>query len=328
MRITVLGAGIIGLACADELLRRGHDVTVVDPAPGSGASYAAAGMLTPSAELWHGEEALLSLGQRSLALWPGFADRLGVGLHQGGTLLVGLDSGDRQLVRRQTGLLSGLGHRTEVVEPADIEPRVSTRTTAGAWLPDEPSVDPRSVVAALLRRVPVVAEAPESSEVTVVATGARLPAPYDGLLRMRGVRGEIVRAHSDDPPEVVVRGWVRGRPIYVVPRASGEVVLGATMEEHDSAPVVTVGGIARLLADARELVPGLETAVFLEAMARDRPATTDNLPAVGPTHVPGVLLAGGHFRHGVLLAPLTAQLIAHHIETGSVDPVTDPRRFP
>lgn len=323
MRIRVLGAGIIGLACADELLRRGHDVDVVDPSPGRGASHAAAGMLTPAAEVWHGEEALLDLGRRSLALWPAFAARLGVELSAGGTLLIGYDAGDARLLARQLALLERLGTPAEAVEPT-IEPGLSPRVVAGALLPDDPSVDPRAVVGALLQRVPIGARE-GTPEVTVVATGARLPAPLTGSVR--GVRGEVARLRCADPPSRVVRGWVRGRPVYLVPRPGGEVVVGATMEEHDGPPEVSVGGLLRLLADARELVPALEAATFVEAIARDRPATPDHLPLVGPTGHPGLVVAGGHFRHGVLLAPLTAAAVADHLETGVVDPVMDPRRF-
>jgi glycine oxidase len=192
-------------------------------------------------------------------------------------------------------------------------------------LRDDHSVDPREALTALLARTPVVAETTAPCDVTVVATGARLPEPFTHLVR--GVRGEIVRARGDSLPAHTVRGWVHGDPVYVVPRASGEVVIGATSEEHDTAPVVTVGGVARLLQSARELVPGLDRAEFTEAIARDRPGTADNLPLVGPTDVDDVVVAAGHYRHGVLLAPLTAQLVADHIETGYVEPALDPRRL-
>ncbi|WP_248580670.1 FAD-dependent oxidoreductase [Nocardioides sp. InS609-2] len=326
MRVLVRGAGIIGLACADELLRRGHDVQVVDPAPGRGASYAAAGMLSPAAEVWHGEEALLGFGMRSLALWPTLAERLGVPLRCGGSLLVGHDAGDVQLVERQVSLLQGLGADATRLTSRDLrdrEPRLSARVVGGALLADDLSVDPRAVVAALLSRVPVQPEA-TTADVTVLATGTRLPTPYSRLVR--GVRGEILRARTEDPPERVVRGWVQGEPVYVVPRDGGEVVIGATSEEHDGDPVVTLGGVLRLLGAARTLLPELERAELVEALARDRPGTADNLPLVGPTHEPGVLLAAGHFRHGVLLAPLTARLIADHLESGHVEPALDPRR--
>jgi glycine oxidase len=312
VRIKILGAGIIGLAVADEVLRRGHQVTVVDPAPGSGASYAAAGMLSPSAELWHGEEDLLRLGHASLALWPEYADRLDVPLRTGGTVLTGHDAGDRQQVARQVVLLEKHGATVERLEGG------------AAFLPDEASVDPRAVTAALLARVPVVAADPGTDhDVTVLATGSVLPAPYGSLVR--GVRGEILRVRTVDPPATTVRGWVHGDPVYLVPRASGEVVVGATSEEHDESPVVTAGGVLRLLTAARMLWPALDRAELVETIARDRPGTADNLPLVGPAG-DGVVLAAGHYRHGVLLAPLTARLVADHLETGAVDPALDPRR--
>jgi glycine oxidase len=114
-----------------------------------------------------------------------------------------------------------------------------------------------------------------------------------------------------------------------VPRASGEVVVGATSEEHDQPPVVTAGGVRRLLGAARYLWPALDRAGLVEAVARDRPGTADNLPLVGPAGhgADDVVLAAGHYRHGVLLAPLTARLVADHLETGAVDPDLDPRRI-
>jgi glycine oxidase len=330
MRVRILGAGIIGLACADELVRRGHSVSLDDPAPGRGASHAAAGMLSPAGELWHGETDVFDLGRRSLALWPAFAERIGVHLKQEGTLLAAVDSGDLQEVDRRAALLADLGVEARLLSGRELlalEPRLG-RVTGGALLPDDHSVDPREVVAALLARLEV---APSSGyEVTVVATGARLPVPFAHLVRP--VRGEIVRVHTDDPPARTVRGWVRGEEVYAVPRAlrdgRAEVVIGATSEEHDSPPVATVGGISRLLDAARELLPGLERAELVEAIARDRPATADHLPLIGPTDVDGVVLAAGHYRHGVLLAPLTAVLVADHLETGRVEPAVDPRRRP
>lgn len=330
-RVRVLGAGIVGLAVAEELLQRGHVVEVVDPAPGSGASYAAAGMLSPVGELWHGEGSLHRLGRASARLWPAYAERLGVRL-QHGTLLVAADAGDLAQVDRQVALATrhgdeatGLGRR----ELLRAEPGLG-RVAGGARLPGDHSVDPRAVVAALRDRVPVrAAPTPDTDgppDVTVVATGASLPAPYARLVR--GVRGEILRLRLEtgDLPTHTIRAWVRGEQVYVVPRAGGEVVVGATQEEHDAPAVVTAGGVWRLLDAARRLLPALDRAVFVEATARDRPGTVDNLPLVGPTRTPGVLLAAGHFRHGVLLAPLTARLIADHVETGLVEPALDPRR--
>lgn len=331
MRIRVLGAGIVGLSVADELIRRGHDVTVVDPDPGNGASHAAAGMLSPAGELWHGEEHLFRLGRESVKLWPEFAARLGVHVHQRGTLLVGADAGDVRVIDRQVELLNAHGIAAEPLTRAELlarEPGLG-RIAGGALLADDHSVNPREVVAALLARVPVVSTPSGDADVTVVATGARLPEPFTDLVRP--VRGEIVRVRTTQPMEGVVRGLANGRSVYLVPRmpvnGEAEVVIGATSQEHDAPPVPTVEGVFSLLEAARELVPAIDRATFVEAIARDRPGTRDNLPLIGPSGVDGVVLAAGHFRHGVMLAPLTARLIADHIAAGSVDAAVDPRRF-
>jgi glycine oxidase len=326
MRVDVLGAGIVGLTVAEELARRGHCVAVVDREPAAGASYAAAGMLSPAAEVWHGEEDILRLGLASLDLWPSLAGRIGVELRRSGTLLVGYDAGDLQQVERQAALLHRHGHAVDLLGRAGVrsaEPTLA-RVAGGALLPAEASIDPRAVCEALLDRVSLRGTARPDAEVTVVATGSSLPEPWSGLVS--GVRGEILRLRSDDPPRRTVRGWVGGEAVYLVPRGDGRVVLGATSEAHAAPPVVTAGGALRLLAAARALWPALDRAELVEGTARDRPATADGLPLVGPSGVDGVVLAAGHYRHGVLLAPLTAQLVADHLETGRVDPVLDPRR--
>jgi glycine oxidase len=295
-------------------------------------------MLSPASELWHGETEVFDLGRRSLALWPAFAARLGVHLEERGTLLAAVDAGDLQEVDRRLKLLADLGVEAQPLSGSELralEPGLGA-VSGGALLPHDHAVDPREVVRALLARLSsgfeTGASAPSSTsvDVTVLATGSRLPEPFAHLVRP--VRGEIVRVRSDDPPARTVRGWVRGEEVYAVPRprrdGPAEVVIGATSEEHDAPPVATLGGVSRLLDAARELLPGLERAELVEAIARDRPATADHLPLIGPTDVDGVVLAAGHYRHGVLLAPLTAQLVADHLETGLVEPAVDPRRRP
>lgn len=329
MRVHVLGAGIVGLACADELVARGHDVAVVDPAPGSGASAVAAGMLSPGGEAWYGEPDVHRLGVASARLWPAYAARLGVPLHDRGTLVVGHDAADRHDVERQAAVLATLGVDVDVltsVQVRRLEPALG-RVAGGLALRDR-AVDPRAVVASLLRRLGERLDPgppPTDADVVVVATGSRLPAPWTALVR--GVRGEVVRLRTDDPPRHVVRGWVAGEPVYAVPRSGGEVVVGATVEEHDTGPVPTAGGVLRLLRAARVLLPSLDRAEVLGCEARDRPATADHLPLIGPTSDPRTFLAAGHFRHGVLLAPLTAQLLADAVEGADPDPAVDPRRL-
>lgn len=333
MRVRVLGAGIVGLACADELLRRGHDVTVVDPRPGAGASHVAAGMLTPGAEAWYGEEETFALGVESAALWPSYASRLGVELDTVGTLLVGRDAGDADQVVRRGDLLRGWGRDVAVLSGAEVRRREPTlaRVQAGLLLSDR-AVDPRTVLASLTRRlagrvVPAAADDPTAPpEVTVVATGHRLPPPHTALVR--GVRGEIlVLRPGARVPRHVVRGWVAGEEVYVVPRADGRLVVGATSEEHDGEARVTAGGVLRLLRAARVLLPCIDRAELLETSARNRPATPDHLPVVGPGFAPGQWVVGGAFRHGVLLAPLLARLLADSVEGAAPRPALDPGRF-
>ncbi|MDN5744415.1 MAG: FAD-dependent oxidoreductase [Nocardioidaceae bacterium] len=326
-RVDVLGGGIVGLSVAEELTRRGHDVVVIDPEPASGASYAAAGMLSPGTETWHGEEEILRLGRASLDLWPELASRLGVTLRPGGTVLVGYDGGDLQQVERQAALLSRFDHPVEMLDRAAVrqhEPSLG-RVAGGVLVSGEASLDPRAVCAALLGRVRWRGQPRDEVDCTVVATGSTLPAPWSRWVH--GVRGEILRLRSDDPPRRTVRGWVGGETVYLVPRDDGGVVLGASTETHSAPPVLTAGNVVRLLAAGRVLWPALDRAELVEGTARNRPATSDGRPLVGPSGVDGYLLAAGHYRHGVLLAPLTARLIADHLETGVVDPALDPRRL-
>lgn len=335
MRVHVLGAGIVGLSCADELLRRGHEVTVVDRAPGSGASGVAAGMLTPAGEAWAGEQETFALGVEAAALWPAHAARLEVPLHEHGTLLAGLDAGDVREVERRWALLRTWGLEVDLVDAAEVrrlEPTLS-RVGAGLLL-DDRAADPRAVLEALLRRLrshprgALVPERPaQTPDATLLATGWRLPVPHRHLVR--GVRGEVLvlRPERGCAPTRVVRAWVAGEQVYLVPRPDGRLVVGATSEEHDGPAAVTAGGVLRLLRATRALAPALDGAALLETAAGNRPATPDHLPLLGPSGVTGEWLAAGTFRHGVLLSPLVARVLADQFEGAAVRPALDPRRF-
>lgn len=347
LRVVVIGGGIIGLACADELARSGHDVRVCDPAPGSGATYAAAGMLAPAGEAWFGQEPLLRLGQDSLARWPGFAESLqersGVDLElrATGTLLVAADRDDLAEVRRACDLLRRAGVRVDDLDRAALraeEPALTSRVVGGAVLPDDQQVNPTLVTKALLTVLGdrVVRSAAEPAGLGVVLSdGAQLPADVvllatgaDRLPRVRPVRGEIIRVLAPDPPRRMIRARLHGEQVYVVPRRGGEVLIGATEQEHARGdPVPTVGGVARLLEAGRALLPGLDTAELLEITARDRPGSPDNGPVIGPVPADGPsrrLVAGGHYRGGVLLAPVTAAVVRAHVERLPVPDVARP----
>ena len=339
LRVIVIGGGIVGLACADELVRAGHNVRLFDPAPASGATYAAAGMLAPGGEAWFGEEALLRLGMDSLERWPAYAaaleERSGlhVDLREAGTLLVAGDRDDLAEVHRASALLEASGVRAEELDRRALrraEPTLSGRVAGGVLLPGDCHVNPRRVACALLAvlgdRVARHRATPVADGV-VLADGTRLPADVVvlatgavGMPHVRPVRGEVVRVRSRDAPTRVLRARVHGERVYVVPRAGGEVVIGATEEEHPAGagtPLPTVGGVARLLETARALLPGLDTAELVEVVARDRPGSPDNGPLIGPVPSPGparVLVAGGHHRGGVLLAPVTAATLRAHVD--------------
>ncbi|HSV38938.1 MAG TPA: FAD-dependent oxidoreductase [Nocardioidaceae bacterium] len=315
MKVTVAGGGIVGLTCAWWLVEAGHDVRVYDPRPGQGATFAAAGMVAPAGEAWFGEEPLLRLGLASAALWPDFAQRLGVRFERTGTVLAGRDSSDVAVLQRSVELLRSLGQTVGMA----AEPTLSDRICGTAFLPDDGVVNPREVTAALLRLLGdrVVRTVAPDADLLLCCTGA------DAHPVIHRVRGEILRVRADDPPSHVIRGLVHGDPVYVVPRGHGELVIGATSESHPGPPVVTVGGIARLLNSARSLLPSLETAEVLEALARDRPCTPDNGPLVGFLSDREVI-AAGHYRGGVLLAPITAAAVLALIEGGEPPPEIRP----
>lgn len=345
MKVAVIGAGIVGLACAEELVRAGHDVRLFDPDPGAGATRAAAGMLAPAGEAWHGETELLRLGVASARLWPQYAARLhaasglDVDLRTAGTLLVGQDHDDLQQVRRTLEVLEaeGLAFRELDRREAGAEEPTLSRVAGAALLPDNLNVNPRRVVRALLHllgeRVVRARATPGdvgvrvadctrvACDAVVVATGVEARALVPAV---RPVKGETIRLRAADPPTRVLRARVHGEPVYVVPRAGGEVVVGASEEEHDTEPAANLGTVVRLLHAARTLVPGLETSAVLEITARHRPGTPDNGPLIGPVDGPGPvrrILAVGHYRGGVLLAPLTAQVVRAHVEGAEVPAV-------
>lgn len=355
MRVAVIGGGVIGLACARELVASGHTVAVFDADPARGATHAAAGMLSPAGEAWHGEGSLLRLGLASAAMWAEYAERLstssGIDIdhRDAGTLLVGKDRDDLSVALRTMDLLAGHGVETEQLGPDELlvrEPTLSNRVAGGLFLPGDHSVNPRRVAAALLAGIgerltrsnakPHVVDgvcrgvvtdrgSTQASDVVIVATGHRLDELIPGTRRLvRPVRGEIIRARTDDPPSRTLRARIHGRPVYVVPRAHGEVVIGATSEEHAGEPTPTVGGVLRLLEDARALVPTLDAAGILDVTCRSRPGTPDNGPLVGPSSTPGLLMAGGHYRAGILLAPITASAVRAYVEGGDVPDVARP----
>ncbi|MEV0426112.1 glycine oxidase ThiO [Micromonospora sp. NPDC050495] len=343
--VAVVGAGPVGLAIAWRCAQRGLRVSVHDPAPGSGASRVAAGMLAPVAEAYFGERELTGLLTESAARWPGFAAELAgaadadVGYRTDGTLVVGLTADDLAEASRLWSYQRGLGLPIRPLRPSELrdrEPALAPRVRGGALAPGDHQVDPRRLVAALrtaaeragavLRPAAVGALSELAARVVVVAAGCGAAA-LTGL-PVRPVKGQVLRlrAPGGGPPGFrhVIRGYADGEPVYLVPRDSGEVVVGATVEERADT-VVTAGAVLRLLRAAVDLVPELAEYELVEAAAGWRPGTPDNAPIIGALPGrPGVLVAAGHHRHGIVLTPVTADLVAELVVTGEPDPLLAP----
>ena len=342
----VVGAGIAGLAAAWGLSRRGHRVTIVSDDAADAASPVAGGMLAPGSELDYGEDDLHESAVRSLAAWPEFAGEIeeqsgaSIGFGTPGTLAVALDRDEDAVLARHADLLQDHGIDHELLtgrEAHRAEPALRSRIAGALRVPGEASVVPESALAALraaleqqgARFATGSAEllgdqhgvhgvrlggVPITAPVVVLAAGHRsrtLAASVDLPVPVRPVKGEILTLRPDaEVPQAMIRARIDNHPIYLVPRPDGTLLAGATTwdtGETDTRP--TVRAALDLLGAAAELVPGLRDAEVVAHRVGLRPGTPDNRPLVGPTEVPGLLLATGHFRHGFLLAPETARQV-------------------
>jgi glycine oxidase len=248
-------------------------------------------------------------------------------------------------------------------ECRQAEPMLGPAISGGLLVEDDASVDPRQLTGALLaaaRAAGVVHVPHRATKLRIDADRASGAELCDGTLvraaevvlsagwssaaiaglpehvvpPLRPVKGQIVRLRptaatlaaglSPSLLNRTVRGIVQGSPVYLVPRQDGELVLGATQEEMGADTTVTAGGVWQLLRDARAIVPGITELEFAEAAAGLRPGTPDNAPVLGPSRLPGLVLATGHFRSGVLLAPVTADLIADQLVKGTMDDAAAP----
>lgn len=371
--VIVVGGGIIGLSVARALAGRQAQVTVLDPAPGQGATRAAAGMIAPVSEAAYGEEPLLALHLASAAAWPAFAEGLeretGMALAYDAspTLSIALDAGDLALLEELHRFQAKLGLESRPLGASGCrgaEPLLSPQVRGGLEVPSDHKVDPRRAADALLASCRArgcrllghqVGELLVSGgrctgvrtadgEVlragwTVLAAGWRSPLiaglPPAAPLPVRPVKGQILRLRLPEGqprPRRTVRAVVKGSFVYVVPRLDGEIVIGATMEEMGDDTAVTAGAVYRLLRDAQAVLPVLLEAELVETGAALRPGSPDNSPMVGETALPGLVAATGHFRHGILLTPVTAEIVESLIAPSPGASlrrfeVCDPRRF-
>ena len=331
----IVGGGIIGLSLALELAREKISAVVLERGEASReASWAAAGMLAPTSE-HHEHPAMDVLVRSSSTLYPEWLAQLRqlspleVGYRTEGTLAVAFDDSDA------AGLANFPGERLTAAELRRLEPALSHRIATGVYLNDDQQVDNRLLMTALweaaaragvgLRpgtearallsasgRVTGVQLADKSrieAGFVVDAAGAwagQLGKAAARLAPTRPVRGQMLSLRADSAP---VRHVIRSPRAYILPRASGRLVIGSTMEDAGYDKSVTPAGLAGLLAGAHEILPSAAQFAFEEAWAGLRPDTPDHLPILGATDLENFYVATGHFRNGILLAPITARLM-------------------
>jgi glycine oxidase len=354
--VAVVGGGAIGLACAWRAQQRGARVVVVD-AGEPGAWHVAAGMLAPVSEAEFGERELLQLGLESARRYEAFCASLeDPGYRTAGTLVVARDRDEAEALDRLAAFRRELGLQVERLRPTQarkLEPALAPTIRLALDVEGDHAIDPRMLVVALgkaftgkrrharataLRLVGErvvgleTTDGAVAAEQVVLAAGvhnARIELPDRARVPVRPVKGQVLRLRDPRGPGLVTR-TIRGDAAYFVPRGDGRYVLGATMEERGWDTTPTAGGVYELLRDLSEIVPGVFELEISELTAGLRPATPDNLPAIGHGALDGLVWATGHYRNGILLTPVTAELVAA-VLAGEPLPdfaaAADPRRF-
>lgn len=353
----VIGGGVIGLSCAWRAARRGARVAVVEKAqPPAGATRVSAGMLAPIGELTFGEPELLAMTLASRDLYADFvaeleaATGISTGYRHQGALHVALDRDEAAELRRVHELQLSLGLAAEWLPPRrcrELEPGLSPSCNGGVYAEGEAAVDPRQLAAVLVAALAEAGAELRSGEeptealfegerlagvrtsggeelraaAVVLAAGAWSGRaewlPERARPPVRPVKGQIVELRARDGAAPCER-IIGAERVYLVPRADGRLIAGATVEEQGFDTMVTAGAVHEILREAYRLLPEIAELELLEAAVGLRPGTPDNLPLIGPGGLDGLLWATGHYRNGVLLAPLTADAVAELLEGGEL----------
>jgi glycine oxidase len=364
--VVIVGAGVIGLSIAWRLAREGVQVTVIDKATaGRQASWQAGGMLAADAEMGFEEPELYQFARASMAHWPGFVRELEadsgitVDFRTEGTLRVADDADSEARLRRVYEFQKEQGVDLRWItgrEAREIEPFLAPRVSAAIETRHDVQVDNQKVMLALIEAVrrkggtvidntQIVSMEPGDRPAVVDANGNRTEAdlavlsagawsrqidglPEDVRPPVRPVKGQMIELKMIRP--FSIEKVIRGPHGYIVPKASGRLLIGATSEEMGFDTDVTAGGIYKLLEGAWEILPGIYDLPITATWAGLRPASRDHEPILGMSSAPGVFIATGHYRHGIMLAPQTAHVAANLIlgrETSPWPGPFSPARF-
>jgi glycine oxidase len=353
--VVIIGGGVMGCASALALAKAGASVTVLERSvPGAEASSAAAGILGAQTE-GHEAGAFFDLAQKSLAMYPSWSEELrsstgiDVGFRLCGVLHVALDGGARDQLHREVAWQKQAGLALEYLDAAGVhrkEPWVTAKATSAIHFGNDGRIDPPMLLKAVhiaaakagaifrsgvyVRSVDVdggVARGVVLEDGTRIAASRVVLAAGSWSTLVAGVplrpgdvrpaRGQIVELETHDP---LLKGVVFGPACYLVPRDDGRVLIGSTLEFVGYRREVTARAVRDLLGAAIDLVPALADASLGRTWSNFRPYTETGTPLLGPTEVEGLLLATGHHRNGILLAPITAEIICA-VATGQTSPV-------
>jgi glycine oxidase len=351
--VVIVGGGIIGGAVALELAQRGLRVAVLDRQEMmQEASWAAAGMLSPAPDC-PAAIPLVPLGRASLSLYPRFveaveeASGMRTGFRAGGAIeAIFHGDGEREL-STLVAVHRGLGLACEPLpldEAQKMEPALGREARAAAFLPDECSIEPRRLTAAVLAAAAeagvelcpgreVVSISIDGKKCVGVRTSSGENIAAAQVVLAAGCWSSQIAGAAPYAPTAPVRGQMAvlrnfGGPLrqvlrsergYMVPRGLESpqmIVVGSTLENAGYEKRVTCGGIEKILAAANELAPELAKAEIAGTWCGLRPGTPDQLPILGPAEIEGLVFATGHYRNGILLAPVTAKIVGEWIGDG------------
>lgn len=361
LRVAIVGAGVIGLALGWRLARAGLEVDIFErDRAGAGASWAAAGMLagTFEAEETPGSLAALLLAGRER--WASFAADVeaasghSIGYRSEGTLVVAFDEEAGAALRARGERMHRTAPELQWLDQPALrmrEPALAPDAVGALFSPCDRQVDNRLLGLALAQAARAAgARLHEGQAVTgLVSSRGRVAGILDAAARPReadvvvlaaGAWSAALGRDADLVPvkpmkgQILALGGVPGAPwlshvtrvpgAYLVPRAGGKLIVGATVEDVGFDAHLTAAGIGGLLAAAMRALPASREAVILESWSGFRPGTDDLMPRLGPTSRPGLVAATGHFRNGILLAPVTADLLATYILEGRIEPLMAP----